>query len=350
MKFAFSIPPEAQINFVKNLAMMLKSGISITEALESGFSQAKNPTLKSALGRIKIKVEHGTSLGEAFEDEGRIFGPIFTILIRAGEKSGQLEENIDFIAHWMEQNNDLKNDIKSATLYPKIVIVVALVIGTGLTLFVLPKLMTIFTGLKVELPMSTKILMAISTFGQDHWLGIIIALITLIVGFIGLNYIRSVKKKLQNFYLRVPFFGVMIQNYEIALFAQLLSTLFKSGIRLVEALSIIQKTSRNIPYQDSIESLKGHIEKGMPLSEVMKGKNRLYPENFVSVIAAGEKSGSLEDAFGYLKDFYAKEVNSKAKKIPSIIEPILLILITLMVGFIAMAIITPIYKITSGIN
>ena len=345
-----AVPTKDKISFIKNFSIMLKSGVSLSESLASSARQAKNPTLKTSLQKITKDVVSGTSLTQAFQKEQKVFDPIFTTLIKAGEASGQLEENLTFIGVWMERNFDLKKDIGAATLYPKIVLTAAILIAGGLTLFILPQLITLFEGLKVELPLATRILMAISRFSQAYWPFIIIGVIGSVVAFIFLNRITSVKRFLQNFYLRVPFIGGMLRDYEIALLAQLLSTLLKSGMSISENLAIVKDTTTSIPYRESLTVLQRRVLKGIKLSAGMRSYPNLYPDNFVDIVAAGEKSGSLEESLGYMNDFYAKEVKDKAKKLPTVLEPILLIFIAGIVGFIAIAIITPIYKITGTMN
>lgn len=344
------ISNQERVDFVKNLAIMLKSGIVINEALETLSSQVKSKIFKNIISEIKNEIEKGTSLTEAFEKKKKIFGNIFISLIKAGESSGTLEENLLFLSDWLERSNDLKKQISAVTLYPKIVLVATIVLGGGLAVFVLPRLVPLFTSLRVKLPLATRILLAVSIFVQKFWLLTILGIVGIIIFFILINKIYFVRRFFHTSYLKVPFFGDIIIDYQLALISQIFSTLLKSGISINEALLIVSEGATNIYYQESILKMKERVVQGVALSEAMRQYSKIYPENLINIAAVGEKSGNLEKSFFYLSDFYSKEVNNKVKKLPTVIEPLLLILIGLIVGFVALSIIAPIYELTRSFS
>lgn len=344
------ISNQERVDFVKNLAVMLKSGIVINEALGTLSSQVKSKIFKNIISEIKNEVERGTSLAEAFEKKKKIFGNIFISLIKVGESSGTLEENLLFLSDWLERSNDLKKQISAVTLYPKIVLVATIVLGGGLAVFVLPRLVPLFTSLRVKLPLATRILLAVSIFVQKFWLLTIFGIAGIIVFFILINKIYFVRRFFDAFYLKIPFFGDIIIDYQLALISQIFSTLFKSGISINEALLIVSEGATNIYYQESILKMKERVVQGVALSEAMRQYPKIYPENLINIVAVGEKSGNLEKSFFYLAEFYSKEVNNKVKRLPTVIEPLLLILIGLIVGFVALSIIAPIYELTRGFS
>jgi type II secretory pathway component PulF len=167
------VPLEEQINFAKNLSVLLRGGVSIDEAVDSLAEQARPGNMKKILYRIKSRLQNGVSLNSAISEEEGSFGKIFMSLIKAGEISGSLAENLEFLSVWLERDNNLKKQISGVMLYPKIVLTAVVLLGGGLTIFILPKLVPMFTSLHVELPLITRVVLAISVFTQQYWLSVI---------------------------------------------------------------------------------------------------------------------------------------------------------------------------------
>lgn len=345
-----AISSQERVDFAKSLAVMLKSGITINEALAALADQAKSKAFRKILLNIKNEVEMGTSLSEAFKKEEKIFGKIFISLIRAGETSGTLDENLFFLAQWLERSNDLNNEISTATLYPKIIFSATFFMGGSLAVFILPKLLPLFKQLKVELPLATRMLLYFSLFVQKFWAETLLAIFGLIIFFNLINRVRAVKSFFHLIYIRLPLFGNLMRDYQLALFCQVLFTLLKSGLPISESLDITAEAVTNVRYRETVEKIKKRVISGVHLSEAMKDYRNFYPPNLINIIAVGERSGNLENSFLYLAEFYSKEVAHKTKKLPTIIEPVLLIFIGLSVGFVALSIIMPIYQLTQGIR
>ena len=339
-----------RVDFAKNLAVMLKSGITIDEALKSLAEQAKSKVFNKVISNVQREVESCTSLSEAFTKEGKVFDKVFVSLLKAGEVSGTLEENLLFVSDWLERNDDLREEIKAATLYPKIVISATFLLGGLLTMYVLPRLVPLFEQLRVELPPATKILLGFSLFIEKFWFFVLLGVIAIIIAFVLLNKVKSVRRFFHMLYIKVPFLGTLMIAYQLALISQLLSTLFRSGVSINEALDITSEAVTNIRYEESINVMKERVSGGTTFSEAMEDYPDLYPKSLVNIVAVGEKSGTLDNSFMYLSEFYIKEVKNKTKKLPTTIEPILLVVIALLVGFVALAIIMPIYDLTSGLS
>jgi type IV pilus assembly protein PilC len=344
------ISTQEKLDFIKNLAVMLKSGIPINDALASLEEQARSKKFRSIIVDMRVNIEKGIPLKDAFEGQRRIFGPIFISLVGAGEASGTLEENLLFLADLLERSEALKNEINATLLYPKIVITATLLLGGGLSVFILPRLVPLFKSLRLTLPFATRALLGFSIFVQEQWLWILIGLGVLIAAFITANRMHASRRILDKLYLRLPFFGTMLIEYELALVAQVFSTLLKSGMSLNESLDIVSETATNISYKEALLGCKERVLKGTTLAEALKEYSYYFLPSFITLVAVGEKSGTLETSFVTLSEFYEKEVRNKTKRLPNIIEPSLLIFIGLTVGFVALAIILPIYQITRGIR
>jgi type II secretory pathway component PulF len=349
MKLFQGTSSQDKVDFTKSLSIMLKSGISINVALAELAEQSNSPHFSAVIKRIQASVENGVSLSGAFGKESKTFGAIFVSLIRAGESSGTLQGNLQFLADWLTRSADLKREINAATMYPKLVFGAAILLGGSLAVFILPKLVPLFTSLNVELPIITKLLLAISLWVQNYWLLGIIGIVAFIIGVLYINKFYLVRKLFHTTYINLPFIGEMLKDYQRALVAQLFATLLKSGLSLNESIDIVSQAVTNIQYQESLIDIHANVVRGTTLSESMKKFNSLFPNMMISIVSVGENSGTLVQSFEYMAEFYAKEVNMQAKKIPTIIEPLLLIAIAGVVGFVALAIIMPIYEITGNI-
>lgn len=348
--FLNKISDQEKINFVKNLNIMLKSGISIDEALASLGPQTQSKKFRKIINVLKSDAEKGVSLSNSITKVKKDFGDVFISLVRTGDASGTLEENLNFLADWLERNENLKKEINAALLYSKIILSATFLLGGGLTVFVLPRLIPLFTSLNVKLPLVTRILFKIALFIQNDWYFVIFGIISFIILIMLLNKLLLTRQLFHLFYIRMPMFGTLVSDYQLTLISQIFYTLLKSGISIDEALKITSEGATNIHYKKSLEKIMNRIIQGVSFEEALKDYPKLYPQTFINIVSVGEKSGTLENSFSYLSEFYSKEVNNKTKKLPILIEPLLLLFIGLTVGFVAIAIISPIYEITSGLK
>lgn len=350
LMFQVKVPAQQQIDFARDLSVLLKSGVTISEAVEILQSQARTSYMKKLLKEAKEALDRGSNLSSVLQSSTVRLRGVFISLVKAGEVSGSLVENISFVADWMERNRSLKNDVRSVTLYPKIVLTAAVMLGAGLALFILPKLIPVFEGMNVELPWVTKFVLATATFFQMYTMWIILGILIFLVVFTILSRWVPSRRILQKLYMRTPFFGDVIKAYELALIAQLMFVLIKSGLTINQAFEIAGVESKNVPYQDSFLIIKDRLLQGVSLSESVKVYPTLYPANFVSTITVGERTGTLEGSFQNLSEFYNKLIGVKTKNLPTIIEPILLISIGIIVGIIALSIILPIYTLSTSLR
>ncbi len=349
MKLFHTIKDREKVEFANNLAVMLKSGITVNEALTTLGEQTSSKTFQKVLINMRSQVQAGIPLSKAFESEKEIFGSIFISLLRVGESSGSLDESLTYLANWLEHDHTLKQEISAAITYPKFVFGATFAMGAGLALYILPKLIPLFSQLRVNLPLATRILLAVTAFIQNYWYIAILGAVAAYFAFKGINKIKRVRKFLHLIYLKMPIVGNIITSYQLALLTRLFEILIKSGLPLRDSIEIISEAVTNVNYEDSLRAMNERVKGGTTLSEAMADYPNLYPKNLVSIIATGEKSGTMETSLGYLADHYIKEVQLKTKQLPTILEPALLVFIGVVVGFVALAIIMPIYSLTSGV-
>ncbi|TSC69647.1 MAG: hypothetical protein G01um101470_1020 [Parcubacteria group bacterium Gr01-1014_70] len=344
------ISDQEKVGLAKNLALMLKSGVPLNEALTSLEKQARQRLSRRVLQQLRVDVEAGMPLSQAFEKHGALFGSVFVNLIRTGEASGTLEENLRFLSAWLEEDYTLRQEIRAATLYPKIVLGFSFLIGGGLSYYVLPRFIPLFSQLSVDLPPVTRVLLATSLFLQKRGLWVVIGLIAAVAGYTALLRVPSVRRVVHHIILRTPVFGRLTQQYQLAITSQLLYTLMKSGVPISETLLIVGNACTSIVYKDAFKLIQKRIVAGTPLSEALAFYPHLFPYHVLTMITVGEKSGTLDIVCSSLSEYYMKEVLASARKLPTVLEPLLLVVIALVVGFIATAVILPIYQLTQGLT
>src|SRR4030042_2788914 len=336
-------------DFVKTLSLLIKSGTPINESFRVLSERARSPVLKDVLEKARERTEKGTPIYEVFEDNPN-FEKVFSSFIRAGEESGTLENNLKNLVQWLERKQAMETELKAATLYPKIVLAFALILGGGLTIFVLPRLVPIFTSLNVALPLPSRILLAVSNFIQHSGLFLLIGIVLFFVILYAISKIKSVKEKIDYFALKMPFLGDFIRDYQLTIISQLFYTLLQSGLMITKIIDIIADSTTNAVYKKSLQYMKERVIRGDPLSLAINKFPDLYPSIYVSMITTGEESGAFVESFEYLAEFFSASISAKTKTLPVILEPIILIFIGLIVAFVASAIVLPIYQVTQGFH
>ena len=235
---------QEKVDFVRNLSLLMKSGSPINLSFDLLSNQSRNPYLKKVLLEGKEKTEKGTPIYQIFEED-KNFDNIFVSFIRAGEETGTLSENLNFLGDWLERQSTLKREMNSATLYPKIIIIFAIVLGTGLSVFILPNLVKVFEGLSVELPLPTRILLSFSSLMENYGIYLILLIIAFFFFFYFLTKIRKIKNIIDKLMLKIPIFGSLNKEYQLTIVSRLSAILFRSGITVKQILSIVSESVTN---------------------------------------------------------------------------------------------------------
>lgn len=336
--------------FFKNVGLMAQSGIPLNEAMEVLSAQARSATFKKFLENMRTQLEQGSSFSRALTPYREEVGDLVLNVIRAGEINGTLDANFQYLAILLDRRAELSQKLSSAMLYPEIVLTMVFFIGGGVSMFVLPKLIPLFKSLNVTLPLATQILLRFAQFLQVYGIQAFFGTI-LVVGIFGFSAsIRPIRSIYHAIALKIPFFGRLVRNYQLALFSQLFGTLFRSGLTIREALTASAEAMTNLRYQAVLFRATKRLSTGVPLASILEKEPAYFPQNVVALIAVGERSGKLEESFAYLASYYDREVEVQTKRLPVILEPVLLVMIGLVVLYVALAIISPIYEITKGIQ
>lgn len=335
--------------FAKHLAVMLHSGMTIVEALGVAEDSAQGK-FKKIIASIGLSIKSGRSLSDSLANYPKVFSELFINVAKAGEASGTLVENLENISDGLKKEKELIGKVKGALLYPVIVLVATFILGMTLVFFVLPKITPLFEGLNVDLPFTTRALIDFSHFIQESgfyffW-GIVVFFVALF-WFVKQNFSKPITHKI---ILKTPVLNKLVRNTNLARFSRTLGMLLQSGVNIDEALEIVKSTMGNFYYRKALNDVSKRVGKGVRLADGLEGSSELFPKLLTKMIHVGEESGRFEDTLFYLADYYEEEVDTSTKSLSTALEPILLIFIGLVVGFLALSIITPIYDITGNIK
>ena len=340
---------EEKVAFAKHLAVMLKAGLTISEALDILKSQSTGK-MKKIIAQIAQSVDSGTSLSVALKKFSHIFPPIFINSIYIGESSGTLDENLESLALHMKKDKELMDKIKGAMFYPMIVMGLAFTLGLVISFVVLPKITPLFEGLNIELPLMTRMLISFSKVIQSYGTGLLLGIIGGVAVLLWLVRQKFSQPVTHYLLLNTPIISGITHNKNLTVFCSTLATLLKSGMNVDQAMNIVSETVDNYYFKKSLKDVSSKAGQGSKISENLSHYKKLFPPLAISMLKIGEKSGKMEESLFYLAEYYETEVNNATKKLSTAIEPMLLIFIGLMVGGLAIAIITPIYKITGNVQ
>lgn len=334
-----------RIMFAKHLAVMIRSGMSIDSAFEV---LVDNPSalVASRMKGILEEIRHGHSLADALKKYPKDFDNLFINMVAVGESSGTLAKNLDLLSIQQHKAYDLRNKLKAASIYPTIIIVGVIILISIVSKVVLPKLTGFFVSLGTDLPLSTKIMMAVAGFFVKQW-GLVIGLLVLVfVAIIVMGRYYVTRLWLHYTLLKLPLIGKITSHVNLALFCRTTSSLLTSGIPIDQALKIVSDTLTNAVYREQIVIVYHSVLKGNSLADSMVNK-KYFPTMLHRMTKVGENSGNLNEVLNYLADFYEEDVDNATKNFSNVLEPALLVAIGLTVGFAAISIIQPIFKLIS---
>ncbi len=348
--FFLSVPLQEKILFTKNLALSLKAGVSLVKSIQFLHEQTRSKSFKKILETVIDDTNRGVFLSASLQKYQNTFGELFVNIIKIGETSGNLPENLLYLGDELKKRYDLKKKVRGASIYPMVVFVATIVIAVSMIVFVFPKLLPLFTSLKVELPLTTRILIAVSSAVTNYGFYLLGGLVAFLIGFMFLMRLKPARLIYHTILLHTPILGTVMVNFNMANFSRTLGILLKSGVNIVEAVTITGNTLSNLVYQKYLGNAAGEIQRGTFLSRYLSVYHHYFPLLAVNMIEVGENTGNLTENLFYLAEYYENEVDDFVKNLSSILEPVLLIFMGFIVGFIALSFITPLYQITRSIK
>lgn len=343
------VPLFEKVIFARNLAVMIHAGLPLTRALRTLSDETTHKTFKKAIGDIAENITRGKTLTDALSLHRDIFNDLFINMVRAGEASGKLDQVLNLLARHMKKDYDLRARVRGAMIYPAIIITALLGVAALMMIYVVPTLSQALKDLDVPLPFSTQIIIFVSDAFVNYSM-ILFPSIILIVFFL-IRFVRSSTGRplWDAFILKVPLFGTLIKKMNSARITRVLAYLLKSGVPVIRSLEIAAAVVGNTLYQNSMRDLAKEVSKGEAMGTFFHKHPALYDPLMAEMVSAGEETGKISEMLLEIAIFFEQDVAATTKNLSSVIEPFLMIVIGIAVGFFALSILQPIYGSLSGI-
>ena len=338
-----------KILFARNLGAMLSAGLSLARALSVMERQIRNPKLVATTTEIASEVRRGATLHDALAKFPKLFSGLFVAMTRAGEEGGSLPDSLSVVSEQMERMYTLKKKVQGALIYPAIIVIAIIVIGILMMLYVVPTLANTFEEMGAELPASTQAIIAISNFLVSYTVLAIGGLVGVIVlAYVGIRTPTG-KRALDFTLIHMPLIGGMVREVNAARTSRTLASLLASGVDVLQSLEITRDVVQNSYFREVISNAIQDVGRGEPLSAAFVRREDLYPAFVGEMMSVGEETGALAEMLKRLAIFYEDEVDRKTKDLSTVIEPFLMVIIGVAVGFFAVSMISPIYSLSQNI-
>ncbi|MBF0521465.1 MAG: type II secretion system F family protein [Candidatus Omnitrophica bacterium] len=343
------VNPDEIVLFARQLATMIDAGIPILQALDALEQQTTNAFFKAVLGTMKTDIEHGSSLSAAFAKHPKVFNVLFINMVKVGETGGVLSQVLDRVSSYMEKTLKLQRKVKAALTYPIVVVSMAIIITVGLLVKVVPTFAKIYDSLNQKLPAMTLLLITISNLLKQQLPLILVILIVTAVFLSRWHKSEKGARVIDGAILKMPIFGDLLRKVAISRFSRTLATLIQSGVPILEALNVVQKTIGNKILEDVIEDVKVNVKEGESIAAPLE-RSKVFPAMVTRMISVGEKSGKMETMLLKVSEFYDDQVDAAVDGLTSIIEPLIIGVLGIIIGFIVIALFMPILAITQLIK
>lgn len=344
-----TIKEQEKILFARNLGLMVKAGLPLSRALSVIERQTNDKVLKKTSAKIQEDISKGKSFHEALDEHPKIFSRLFVSMVAAGEESGNLAESLENISSQMEKTNRIVKKVKGAMVYPAVVIGIMVVIAILMLMYVVPTLTETFKALEIGLPITTKIVIGLSDLIRERALIFFPALIIVVSAIFYFFRTKKGRRILDFMFLNFPIVKNITKGVNSARTTRTLSSLLKAGVDYVEAINITEKVVQNSYYRKVLKDAAKRVEKGDPISKVFLSNNKLYPVFVGEMASVGEETGNISQMLEGVALFYEEEVEQKTKDMSALIEPMLMVIIGIAVGFFAISMLTPTYSLVDSI-
>jgi type IV pilus assembly protein PilC len=343
------ITPRDMSVFCKQFVSILAAGVTIINALEMLSDQTENPTLQEAIKNVMLSVQQGDTLAEAMKKEPDAFPSILVNMVKAGESSGSLEVAFDRMSVHFEKTARIKAMVKKAMIYPVVVSVVMVGVIIVMMVMVIPSFQKMFKDMNMDLPTVTKIVVAMSDFIINKWYILIALVAAIIVGFKVFASSDTGRVNIAKFKMNAPVLGNMTIKSACSNFSRTMSTLLAAGLSIIDALEITANTMDNLLYKEALMKVREEVTRGEAMSKHLT-ESGLFPPMVCQMTRIGEETGNIEDMLNKIADYYDEEVQVATESLSAAMEPMIIVVMALMVGFLVMAIMTPMFSMYSGID
>ncbi len=338
--------------FTRQFGTMINAGLPLIQCLEILSTQSENAALRKAVGEIKTQVEGGSTFSDALRRHPKVFDDLYVNMVHAGEVGGLLDTILARLSKYIEKAMKLKGQIKSAMVYPSAILGIAFIVIAVLMIFVIPvfeKMFKDMSGGKMALPAPTQLVIDMSNFAQSSWYIILGCIIAAVIGLKKVYATPKGKYRVDKILLKTPIFGDLIRKASVAKFTRTLGTLITSGVPLLEALTICAKTSGNKVIEEALINAKVSISGGKTISDPL-AKSEVFPKMVTHMIAVGESTGALDAMLGKIADFYEDEVDQAVTSLTALLEPMMMVFLGVVIGFIVVAMYLPIFTMAQAIS
>ncbi len=349
ISFFASVKEIEKINFARHMSSMLSAGLPVSRALSVLERQAKNPELKKVLASVQDKIRGGGTLSAGLESFPKYFSKMFVAMIRAGEESGNMEEGLDTVAVQMEKNYELKRRVRGAMIYPLVILGVMVIVGALMLTFIVPTLAAVFDDIGAELPIQTRAVIWVSDTLANNFLLVLLGVLVFFTSTVLFFRTAKGKRFLDTVFLKIPFIKTIVKEVNAARTSRTLSSLLTAGVDVVPALEITENVIQNSYYKPIIRLAQERIQKGEQISEVFIENQHLFPVFVGEMMSVGEETGKISEMLKGVAVFFEGEVEQKTKNMSTIIEPVLMVVIGVAVGFFAVSMLMPMYSILEQI-
>lgn len=332
--------------FTRQFSTMVTSGLPITDALVIARSQSKE-AMKPIIGQILSDVEGGSSLAAALEKHPKAFSSVYISLVRAGEEGGVLDQIMQRLADNLESAREFRSKVKGALIYPLIVIIGMVIVSAIMMIFVVPKLTGLYSEFNAQLPLPTRVLMGVSAFMVSYWWLVSFVLSGFVYWAIYYSKTENGRKKFDEWKLKIPVYGPLQQKIILTEMTRTLGLLIGAGISILEAMKIISGVVGNVLYSEAIERSAEKVEKGFSLAYSFSEEAEIFPPMLFQMLAVGEETGKIDESLLKVSAVFGQESEQLVKSLTAAVEPIVMVILGVGVGFLVIAVIMPIYNLTS---
>lgn len=335
--------------FTHQLATLLRAGMQLSIGLKTLSKQTENKHLAAAIKQVQNDIEQSSALSQAMARHPKVFSPVYTAIVAAAEESGSLAETLSILSKQLKAQAEVRARVRGALVYPIFLLFVSAVVVGVLTTFVIPKFIELFVNVNQKLPLPTKILVSATDFFKDFWWILIVGVVGIVFVCLAALKAEHIRLYVDSLLLKLPIFGTLNKKLQLARFARTLGSLLNGGVRIVTALKTTRGTTTNIAFAKEIDNIEEAILKGSTLAEAV-GQQSNFSEVATNMIAVGEESGTLPEMLLEVAEIYDQECESAISSMTSLLGPVMIVVLGLIIGFVVIAILLPIFETSTMVT